>query len=265
MNRDKTVALTNKLAFILITLLVYWFFIFICITVFGFKIFRENITQTFFTSILAILALLSGAVVLNIMLNLTKMADVLSGLSEQSTAAKSGRPWIRLILFWLSFPLIFGLLYLGDYRTSLVKRDLLLKSARAIIRENVRSVKSLGNYQYDLAYFQQAEAALELFKNQDENLNSIQLIHEDNILGKQVFLQFSSLYSRNILPEKTGQIHSCSREEREYLRNVFDGRNFKYRFSSHDGHYELYYPVKTPKRVMVFYFTDYQRYGKFGS
>jgi hypothetical protein len=265
MNRDKTIALTNKLAFILITLLVYWVFIFISITVFGFKVFRENITQTFFTSILAILALLGGAVVLNIMLNLTKMADVLSGLSEQVATAKPGRPLIRVILFWLSFPLLFGLLYLGDYRTSLVKRDLLLKSAQAIISENVRSVNGLGYYQYDLAYFKQAESALELFKNQDENLNSIQLIHEDSILGKQVFLQFSRLESHDALPEKTGQIHACSREEREYLRSVFNGRNSQYRFSSRDGHYELYYPVKTPKRVMVFYFTDYQRYGKFGS
>jgi hypothetical protein len=265
LKRDKTIALTNKLAFILITLLVYWVFIFICITVFGFKIFRENITQTFFSSILAILALLGGAVVLNIMLNLTKMADVLSGLSEQTKTAKPARPWVRYILFGLSFPLIFGLLYLGDYRTSLVKRDLLLKSAQAIIRENVRSVNSLGDYRYDLAYFQQAEAALELFRNQDENLNSIQLIHEDNILGKRVFLQFSNLYSHDTLPEKIKQIFSCSREEREYLRSVFDGRNFNYRFSSHDGHYELYYPVKTPKRVIIFYFTDYQRYGKLGS
>jgi hypothetical protein len=265
MNRDKIIALTNKLAFILITLLVYWVFIFICITVFGFKVFRENITETFFTSILAILALLSGAVILNIMLNLTKMAEVLSGLSEQAAAVKPGRHWIRYILFWLSFPLLFGLLYLGDYRTSLVKHDLLLKSAQAIISENVRPVKSLGDYQYDLAYFQQAGAALELFKNQDENLNSIQLIHEDHILGKQVFLQFSRLYSHDTLPEKTEQIYSCSQEEREYLRAVFAGKTSKCRFSSHDGHYELYYPVKTPKRVMVFYFTDYQRYGKLGS
>jgi hypothetical protein len=265
LKRDKTIALTNKLAFILITLLVYWVFIFICITVFGFKIFRENITETFFSSILAILALLSGAVVLNIMLNLTKMADVLAGLSEQTAATKPAGSWVRYMLFGLSFPLIFGLLYLGDYRTSLAKRDVLLKSAQAIIRENVRSVDSLGDYQYDLAYFQQVEAALELFKNQDENLNSIQLIHEDNIPGKRVFLQFSGLYSHDALPEKTKQIYACSREEREYLRSVFNGRNSKYRFSSHDGHYELYYPVQTPKGVIIFYFTDYQRYGKLGS
>jgi hypothetical protein len=265
MKRDKIIALTNKLAFILITLLVYWVFIFIAITVFGFKVFRENITQTFFTSILAILALLSGAVVLNIMLNLTKMADVLSGLSEQTANTKPGRPWIRVMLFWLSFPLLFGLLYLGDFRTSLVKRDLLLKSAQAIIRENVRSVNNLGDYQYDLTYFKHAEGALELFKNQDENLDSVQVIHEDKILGKQVFLQFSHLYSYDTLPDKTKQIYSCSREERKYLRSVFAGRTAKYRFSSRDGHYELYYPVKTPKRVIVFYFTDYQRYGKIGS
>jgi hypothetical protein len=146
-----------------------------------------------------------------------------------------------------------------------VKRDLLLKSARAIIRENVRSVESLGDYHYDLAYLQKADATLELFKNQDENFEAIQLIQADNILGKRVFLQFSRLYSHDILPEKSGQIYSCSKEEREYLRTIFAGKTSKYRFSSHDGHYELYYPVKINKRPMVFYFTDYQRYGKLGS
>jgi hypothetical protein len=265
MNRDKMIALTNKLAFILITLLVYLVFIFICITVVGFKVFRENITQTFFAIILAILALLSGMVILNIMFNLAKIAEGNSGGSKQSASAKSGgKSRIRVILFWLSFPLLFGLLYLGDYRTVLVKRDLLLKSAQAIILENVVSVNSLGNYNYSWEYYQHAGAALALLKNQDENLDSIQLILQDHILGKRVFLKFSCL-SRNVLPEKTEQIYSCSTEERGYLRRVFDGQNSDYRFSSHDGHYELYYPVKTPKKVVVFYFTDDQRHGKFES
>jgi hypothetical protein len=265
MDRDKTIALTNKLAFILINLLIYWIFIFICITVFGLKVFRENITQTFFTSILAILALLSGAVVLNIMLNLTKMAEVFAGLSEQAAAVKPGRNWVRVLLFCLSFPLIFGLLYLGDYRTSQMRRDLLLKSARAMIRENVQSVASLGDYHYDLAYLQKAGATLELYKNQDENFESVQLIQADNILEKQVFLHFDRVYPEDKLPEKIGQIYSCSQEERKYLRAVFAGKTSKYRFSSDDGHYELYYPVKTKKGFIVFYFADYQRYGKLGS
>jgi hypothetical protein len=264
MNREKIITMTNKLAFLLITLLVYWVFIFICITVFGFKVFRENITQTFFTSILAILALLGGAVVLNIMLNLTKMAEVLAGLSEQATVAprKFG---MRLFLFCLSFPLIFGLLFWGDFRTTTMKRDLLLKSARAIVLENIRSVESLGDYHYDLAYLQKAGTTLELFKNQDENFEALQLIQADNILEKQVFLQFNRWHPQDNFPEKTGQIFACSQEEREYLRAVFAGKTTKYRFSSHDGHYELYYPVKTKKGLLVFYFTDHQRYGKFGS
>jgi hypothetical protein len=170
-----------------------------------------------------------------------------------------------IILFWVSFPFIFGLLYLGDFRTSLVKRDLLIRSAQAIMRENAGFVESLGDYQYNLAYLQKVETTLELFKKQDENFESIGLIREDNIRGKRVFLQLSRLYANNMLPEKASQIYACSKEEREYLRAIFNRRTTKYRFSSDDGHYELYYPVKTKKGIMVFYFNDFQRYGKFGS
>lgn len=139
MNRDKVIALTNKLSFFLIILLLYWVFIFTIITVFDFKVFRENLTQTFFTSIFAIISLLSGVVILNVMLNLTKISEALSEKEKEVLTPQPGKFSLRLTLFILSFPIIFGLFYLGDLRTSHVKRDLLLNSARTIVRENPKA------------------------------------------------------------------------------------------------------------------------------
>ncbi len=265
MNRDKIISLTNKLSFLLIILLLYWVFIFIITTVFGFKVFRENITQTFFTSILGILALLSGAVILNVMLNLTKISDSLSGKENvaQETGSKPGKFKIWLVLFLVSFPVIFGLFYLGDLRTSYLKRAYLVNSAQAIVGENKDMIGQLANYQYNLAYLREVETTLLLFKKQEETFKSIALIIDDNIKGKQVFLELDSVY--NTLPEKISKVFACSKDEREYLRKVFSGQVSTYRFSSSDGNYELYYPVKVKNRIMVLYFNDYQRYGKLGS
>ncbi len=101
---------TNRIAVFFIGLLIYWIFIFISIQVFDFKVFRENITQSFFFSIIGIFAVLGEAVVVNIMFNLTKIADHIG--KTETTPPKNIRTsnW-RWGLFIASFPLLFGLLY----------------------------------------------------------------------------------------------------------------------------------------------------------
>jgi hypothetical protein len=61
MNNKALVRLSNIIGIISILLLVYWVFVFISIQVFGFKVFRENLTETFYLSVLGILALMFGA------------------------------------------------------------------------------------------------------------------------------------------------------------------------------------------------------------
>jgi hypothetical protein len=58
------VKITNKVAIGTILLLVYWVFIFICTTVFGFKVFKENMTEIFMLSILAIFSILCAAIII---------------------------------------------------------------------------------------------------------------------------------------------------------------------------------------------------------
>ena len=60
------VRLTNQVALVSMLILIYWVFIYVSIEVFGFKVFRENITQVFMFSILGIFSILVGAIILNI-------------------------------------------------------------------------------------------------------------------------------------------------------------------------------------------------------
>ncbi len=50
--------------------------------------------------------------------------------------------------------------------------------------------------------------------------------------------------------------------ERTYLKGVFEEGNTNYRYSAHDGRYELFYPYKEGDQQIVLYFSDYQQYGK---
>ena len=121
MNYKTLVKLSNIIGIISIILLVYWVFVFISITVFGLKIFRENITETFYLSVVGVLALMLGSLIINVMFNLTRIAEKHN--QDELSVPKQVNKKMGL-LFGLSFPLIFGLLFAGDYITSRKKEEI---------------------------------------------------------------------------------------------------------------------------------------------
>ncbi|MDH5656269.1 MAG: peptidase, partial [Spirochaetia bacterium] len=113
MNRNTLIKITNRIAILTVLLLVYWVFIFISITVFDFKIFRENMTEAFYLSILGLFFILSGSMILNIMLNMTKISELIEKREQPVAEMKRSGKYT----FWIyaaSFPVIFFLLYGGD-------------------------------------------------------------------------------------------------------------------------------------------------------
>lgn len=48
MYKKSIISLTNKVSIVVVFLLLYWVFIFSVSMVFGFKVFKENLTETFF-------------------------------------------------------------------------------------------------------------------------------------------------------------------------------------------------------------------------
>lgn len=118
MNPKTLVKISNAIGVISIILLIYWVFTFISIQVFGLKVFRENITESFYFSIVGILALMTGALIINLMFNLSRIAEKHN--DDKSLNKKISKR--ILIFFILSFPLIFGGLFAGDHLTSKRKK-----------------------------------------------------------------------------------------------------------------------------------------------
>lgn len=265
MNNKALVRLSNIIGITSIILLVYWVFIFISITVFGLKVFRENLTETFYLSVVGILALMFGALIINVMFNLTRIADKHN--QDDITNAKTKSKKIGLI-FALSFPIVFGLLFGGDYLTSVKKEKMLIASAKSIIENNIEKSNKLVNYSFDEKWILETDDILDLFSKTDTHFPYVSVIVADSIDKSQIFLGFRDSdenINDTIPPVKKDYIQQTTKEEREYLTSVFYKNNNEVRFSASNGRYKLFYPFSRDGKKIILFFSDYQLYGKIGS
>lgn len=264
MNAKKLVKISNYIGFISILLLVYWVFTFILIEVFGLKVFRKNMTESFYLSILGILSMMVGALIINIMFNLTRIAQKHN--KDEEVSSDNKKVILSLILV---FPLIATILFGGDYLTKRKKEKLLIQSAEYIFNQNIEKTNQLLDYKFSKKYIIQTANILDLYSNTDKNFPNAQVIVNDSIDGKQMYLAFNDFtsYKSNdtLTPIKKNCIYKTTKAEREYLEKVFKNSNKEVRFSSNNGDYELFYPYKKGNKIIILYFSERQRYGKLGS
>ena len=294
MNAKKLVKATNIIGMVAVTLLVYWVFALILIQVFGLKVFREHITEIFLMSILGILAVMGGTLMLNIMLNLTRIAE-----RGQEEEVRGGRKTVYLLL--AVFPILAALLFGGNYLTIQQKRDILIQSSERIVKDNSAQLDALADYRFDLAYIRKTSEILDLMAKDDLSFKSAMIIVQDKIDNKPVYLAFSAdsrlnvggeavpaasqneavpaanqnvegndnfVMDRNgekVMVKKMDYVYSPNLKEREYLQKVFAGQTQEMRYEAEDGHYSLCHPYRKNGKTIVLCFSDYQEYGKIGS
>ncbi len=265
MNNKALVKLSNIIGITSIVLLVYWVFVFILITVFGLKVFRENLTETFYLSVVGILALMIGALIINVMFNLTRIAEK---HNQDNIAASKASSRKMGLAFAISFPFILLLLFGGDYLTSRKKERMLVASAKSIVDDNYLKSAKLLNYRFSEIWIAETSDILTLYAKTDTHFPNVSVIVADSIDQSKIFLGFQHYYKAQndtLPPDKKEFIRETTKEEREYLSSVFYGNVTEVRFSAKNGNYELFYPhIKDGKKI-VLYFSDYQRYGKLGS
>ena len=266
MNHDFLIKNTNRIAVYATVALIYWVFVFLIVTVFDLKIFREKMTDMFFLSLLGIFAILGGAIVLNVMSNLSKISAAVS--AGQEGVAETAKPMkLRMALIALTFPLIAVVLMAGNYQSVQRKKDMLVNSAQKLVAENQPALELLSNYKFSLDYINKSAGKLEVIRKIDKNFPEVMVIVPDMIDDKKLFLAFNGNrhYVENEKLEKLSYIFSATKDERAYLDKVFAGDEEGIRFNADKGSYQLYFPVSVAGRKIVLYFSDYQRYGKYGS
>jgi hypothetical protein len=266
MNHDLIIKITNRVSIYATGALIYWIFVFLTIMVFDLKIFRERMTEMFFLSLLGIFAILGGAIVLNVMSNLSKISAAVASSHQLENASKSKTKW-PLLLVLVSFPLIAACLFAGHELSAQRKKTLLVGSAERLISENQPALASLAEYKFSPEFVKSAGHTLNILNKIDKNFPEVMVIAPDTIDGKALFLGFGGrrYHDENEKIEKSAYIYSTSRDERDYLSGIFAGTEGSYRFRAEKGNYQLYFPTTVGGKKMVLYFSDFQRYGKFGS
>ncbi|HUF05199.1 MAG TPA: hypothetical protein VMM38_13620 [Aridibacter sp.] len=261
------VKICNVVAIAAALLLVYWVFAFILIQVFGLRVFRENLTQTFGLSVFGIISLMAGALMVNIMLNLTRIADTSEGVERRAIGRTISLKYLIATLFAV-FVLIAALLIGGDYLTSRKKEQMLVESATSMINTNPGAFTRIADYEFSEEWMVANRDLIGRVKDQEESFPEVRVIVEDNIDGDPVYLSFG-VWLRDLSEgeqrKRRDFLFSTSGEERDYLRGVFERGRTEYRFSASDGTYELYYPYFDGEKRVIVYFTDSQQYGKIGS
>ena len=94
------------------------------------RIFQERITETFSISVLGILAIMAGTLVVNVMFNLTRIAEIHDQDVPPSSPAAGRGKWLWFVL---AFPVIAGLLFAGDHLSAQRKEKMLIWSVQAIL------------------------------------------------------------------------------------------------------------------------------------
>lgn len=293
MNPKLLVKISNIIGIVAILALIYWVFTFALVNIFGLKIFRENLTETFVMSILGIIALMGGALMLNIMFNLTRIAEK----NQEQATSKSTRPLIYGLI--ALFPIITVLAFTGDYLNAQQKQKILMQSAEKIVLDQQQNIKAIANYQFNAQYIQRTAHTIKLLERLDSAFKEVYVIVPEQIDGSKVYLGFNeygvrthsdsvsaeeaamlaanaaasaiivedtNAENKKIILKKADYVHNLSLNNRQYLDQVFQNNLKQVKFEAYDGRYELFYPYQiNGKTKVVLYFSDYQRYGKFGS
>jgi hypothetical protein len=272
MDNRAWVRTSNVIGIIAIVALIYWVFVFIAIQVFGLRIFKANLTEIFLMSIFGILALMFGALMVNIMFNLTWIAEKHHHEDAAASPGKTGRR--RWLVFAASFPVILVLLFAGDHLSTLRKKEVLTAGAQSIVADYPTQMAKLVDHRFEHEWVANASSIVRLYERMNWNGNTpdIQVIVADTLDDARVFLEFSDYYEgdrekdQELPPlKKRDFIRKTTSEEYAYLTRVFDESAQDIRFSAYNGSYELFYPYRENGKTIVLYFHERARYGKIGS
>jgi hypothetical protein len=265
---------TNRLTIFAGIVLVYLVFALLVMGVFGLTVFRENSMEAFIAAIPGLVALMAGTVVVNVSLNLTRIANAVEGRAHRPPARfGTMRTWIIAGVLLAVFPLILGGLYAGDLATKKKRETRIVATAQEAIADYESVIHKIAQTEFTRSSINQATRNIRLLEGMEKNFPRVEVVFYGVLPGtdREVFWDLSG-YAEYDSDKETDKdlwgvdyIRSVSPDERVYLKSVFAGETTDYRFSAHDRQYELYYPVVVDERVVVLYLSDYQRYGKIGS
>ncbi len=267
MNAKTYVKISNVIGLVSIILLVLWVFSYILIEVFDLLIFRKNMTETFMLSIVALIAVLAGALFVNVMFNLTRIADKHNIDDDSKTVSKKAIVGLVMI-----FPLIASLLFTGNYFSENKKESFMMQSTKNFLSKSTIFHDRLENIEFDEQWVDNLAEELQMFNSKELNFDNPSVLFHLNLEGKSKFylVKYSDTYNTkqltDSLPINLSRYRVYYNElDREYYDRVFQQGYKEHRFIRNGNYFKLEFPYTYKGKTVVIRTSDYQQYGKFGS
>jgi len=256
MNNKLLVKISNIIGIVSIILLVYWVFAFISVAAFELEAFKDYSVDIFLLILLAIFTLMLGSLLINIMLNLTRIAEKHN--NDAVTASKKISKGL-IIAFIMSFPLIFGLLYGGDYLKSKKQENQIIASAQSLVKTYSEKIDKIVDYSFSEEWIQNVANTLYILSETENDLSNMQVIVPDVIDDMPVFLDFGRYFrstcSDTVSPIKKDYMRKTTKSERDYLNDVFFHKKEGIKYNKEKYSHEFYCPYFKNGKIIVLYFS----------
>jgi hypothetical protein len=267
--RTKTRIANISIWVIVVTMVIValFFFGFLIANTFDLNVFTSRTTTFIGTLFGASLVIVICGAFLNISLNIgiiadSKVNEITSGQKEKNTFNKKFLYAAILILIVLG-----GFLFLGDYLTRQNEKNKLISECEETLSRYGKSIKDLSTALTDTALIGEIPDILKFLSEQKQEFPGIILITSDYYKEQLTFLEITSHTEKSDLKKEMFNLsfYRCSKNDCEYLKEVFETDKPDYFFWSEKDNYKLYYPVTTGEKKFILLFSKYESYGKIGS
>lgn len=264
------VRLSNRIGIAAAVILIFWVFTTIVSEVADLQVFKRYLDKTIEMSIIGILALMASALMLNVMMNLTRIAD---SHDNASIGDDTGKTKLWGGAFLAGFPLLLIILFGGDYLTQQEREQQLQMAAETMLQDYPGRFQQIGKFEFTPQWIEKTVDTVSLLERTDPNVGSVSIIIPDEFENVPAFLAFNG-YRLGVskpeedgawVPQKEDFILQFNVEERAYLNDVFKSSTPVNLFLSESGSYQLYVPVIVEKgRSYILRVSKYNRSGVLG-
>ncbi len=224
LNPKTIVKLSNSIGLIAIILLIFFVFGFIFTETFNLKPLLFQKKEVFALLLLALLALMAGALIVNIMFNLSRIASRHEPEQEDKPEKVNRLKW----LFLSGFPLIAIALFLGDYYYEAEAKKESIETATQILSKFQES--NTEPYSFSKSWVEQNEKELLALSQSFGNEGEIYLIWQDSLNQDNETFILSRYYDNSDDFEvdstfsKTDYLHILVGNEKGILEQLFGGK-----------------------------------------
>ncbi|MCX5777288.1 MAG: hypothetical protein NTX32_06665 [Candidatus Firestonebacteria bacterium] len=251
------VNVTNWIMLVTFVLIMLWMYVFVVNMTFNFTVLAEKTSTLFHTSIVAAIAMILGAAIINISTNISIIADS-KAVQEEAAPVKSRKAvFLWTVAVIIAVPVF---LFFSDKMSKIIHERKIVKEVEDVMARYNKTVLFVTENAEKKEKFKEVSEGVTFLASQNKELDSVSLIVMKIFQGQNSYVYINEWKNRR---DNAPEYLKCDEKTRKYLDSVFLKNNTTKYYDKENS--RLYCPVASAGRISVLYFQKYMRYGKIGS